>query len=105
MMAFANAMAAGISGKNSMKNDEFNTGMIIAIGLEFVGLICVCIALIKWVYGLFAYSIFIKEERIADEINSGEATVWFWAGWGIILFAGLLFYACKLSEGDDKHRS
>ena len=94
MMAFASAMAVDFSG---MRNDEFNTGMIVAICIEFVGLICVCIALIKWVYGLFAYSMFIKEERIADKINSDEASVCFLVGLGIIFFAGLLFYAFKPS--------
>jgi hypothetical protein len=101
MMAFASAMAVDLSG---MRNDEFNTGMIVAICLEIAGLICVCIAIIKWVYGLFAYSMFIKEERIADKINSEEATVWFFVGWGIILFAGLLFYAYKPSGWGQGHK-
>lgn len=92
MTAYANAMAVDSSG---MRNDEFNTGMIVAIGLEIAGLICVCIAILKWIYGLFAYSIFIKEERIADKINSDEASVWFFVGLGIVIFAGLLFYAYK----------
>lgn len=83
-MVTASVMDVDMNGKNSMKNDEFNTGMIVAICLECVGLICVCIALIKWVYGLFAYSMFIKEERVADQINSDEASVWFWVGWGVI---------------------
>lgn len=83
-MVTASVMDVDMNGKNSMKNDEFNTGMIVAICLECVGLICVCIALIKWVYGFFAYSMFIKEERVADQINSDEASVWFWVGWGVI---------------------
>ena len=105
MMAFASAMAVDLNGRNFMRNDEFNTGMKVAVCIEIAGLICVCIALIKWVYGLFAYSIFIKEDRVADQINSSEATVWFWIGWGTILFAGLLFYAYKPSGwGEDQRR-
>lgn len=103
-MVTVSVMAVGMNGRSSMRNDEFNTGMIVAICIEFVGLICVCIALIKWVYGLFAYSMFIKEERIADKINSDEATVWFFVGWGIILFAGLLFYAYKPSGWGQGHK-
>ena len=78
-----------------MNNDEFNKGMFVAICIEIVGVICIIIALIKWVYGFFAYSIFIEKDRIADQVNSDEATIWFWAGWGIVFLAGLLLYAAK----------
>lgn len=47
-----------------------------------------------WLICLFY---FIKEERIAEKINSDEASVLFLSGCGIILFAGVLFYAYKPS--------
>lgn len=77
---------------------KFNKGMIIAVALEIVGLISACIGIIKWLYGLFAYSIFIKEDRIASEINNDQASVFFWVGVVIIFFAGLLFHATKPSS-------
>lgn len=47
-----------------------------------------------WLICLFY---FIIEERIAEKINSDEASVLFLSGCGIILFAGVLFYAYKPS--------
>ena len=58
---------------------EFNKGMIIAVALEIIGLISACIGIIKWIYGLFAYSIFDDTMQEFDELlieRSKKGTYW-----------------------------
>ena len=102
-------MAVDLNGRNSMNNDnqDFNAGMIAAICIEIVGVICVCVGLIKWIYGFFAYSIFIEKDRLADKLNSEQATVWFWFGVVTILVAGLIFHIAKPADwgGNQKNNN
>lgn len=84
--------------KNKYYTYDFNKGMIIAVALEIVGAICACIGIVKWVYGLFAYSIFIEKDRIASATNSDQATTFFWVGIVIIFVAGVAFHLSKPSS-------
>ena len=85
-------------------NQDFNNGMIAGIIIGGAGIICVLIAIIKYFYGLWNYSIFVKEERIAADNNNDQASTWFLIGLVVFIVGGIFVNAYAPSGRGNNRR-